>query len=1298
MGNSTAGAPHVRHVRAVKKKLSSMLFESSYRSVVGAAASVGVAAGLLAGPSVAGAALITAGELVVDLRGYTLNANAATWTNQDSTGATVGNFSKVGAGNLNLGTIGDYTALYVNQDANSAVMSASMTPAALEGNNSRSVEIWVYAESIYNTQQDPLGWGIRATGQWAAYRYGNNTGNGAHSGWFGGDAGFASGTPPIGSWTYIAYTYNGSTTNFVTYVNGAFNKSTTFAAAMATAHNSLYVGNAPSGLPFDGYIADVRVHTGVLSAADVLNNYNQGIQTLLPVITGLSNQTVVAGNNLVLTAAVTGYPTPALQWRSNNIAMSGQTNLSLTLNNIQSAQNGAVYSLVATNVAGKVTNNVTLTVLVTPAITALDNQAVAPGVTVAIAPTVLGVPAPILQWRRHGTNLLDGATGSGAIIAGSTAATLYLTNAQVADTGTYSLVASNSVGSITNSMTLTVSSGNVAPNITGPTDQTVVQSNNATFTASVSGLPVPTLQWRVNGADLPGATGASLTVTNAQYAQNGSVYSLVASNSAGMATNSATLYVLVPPTISQQPTNVAVAVGSPAVFSVTASGVPSVKYQWRKNGSPIANATNASYTTPNVTGADNGALFSVLVSNSVSSVTSSNAVLTVLSTMVGALLPTNNATAIAIDQQLRLVFPGAVKLATNGVITVRDAANNSLVATIDCSQFLTYVPGNAGATIPNAAIRSVQGASYYYMPVAIYGNEVWITLPNRLAYNKTYYVNMDAGVLIETNTSASIASITGTNIWRFSTKTAGPAAPTTSTGLTNITIGLDGSGDFATFQGAFDWIPQNNTLLRTIRVKPGVYRDNATLAQNRNFVAIVGEGASRTNAQLVYPFAYFAPPNTVFTAGSLRIESSDITVLNLTLDNIIYQEFHPTGESSSGATGAFAGAINTLATTGRRIVFDNVLIKGGQDTIYNISGIIYYNGCEVWGSVDFIYGAALAVFDQCRIVEIRNSGGPITAPSTAYAQPYGLTFLNCTFPRALIADGYPYDVGTANTSFQRPWTQDGNTAVINCSLGSQITAKGWSEWTTTDGRENTARCREVGSTLIGGGSVTPTSRQAAGAYWLNTIDPDYTSNPSLAPTDPLVDGAGTNNRVAVTVNASDYTIDAIFGHPYFSLGSWRPSAAPAITVQPTNKTVAAGSPASFAVVAVGLPDPVFQWRKNGTNIAGATNASFTIANSKLTDNGTYSVIVSNSVGQATSSSVGLTIPAVSTPVTAAVVSGMLSLTWPVEMTGYHLEVQTNNTTSGLGTNWVSLGFATTNSVAIPIDSGNGSVFYRLVYP
>jgi pectin methylesterase-like acyl-CoA thioesterase len=1029
--------------------------------------------------------------------------------------------------------------------------------------------------------------------------------------------------------------------------------------------------------------------TFVFTAGNYVNGF-QLQQLSAPGISGLTNQTVIAGTTAVLNPTSTGTPPPTYQWRSNSVTLASATNASLVLNNVQYTQNGTVYSLVATNPAGAATNSMTLTVIVTPAITGLVNQAAPVGSDVTLTATVSGVPTPALQWRKNGTNLV-----------GATSASYFIANAQATDSGTYSLVASNAAGVVTNTATLTVSAGNVAPSIVGPTDQTVVQNTNATFATSVSGLPLPTLQWRLNGVDLLGQTNSSLTVSNVQYSQNGHVYSVLASNVAGLATNSATLFVLVPAAISQQPTNLSVIVGSPATFSVGASGVPAVKYQWSKNGSPLANATNASYLIANAQGADNGAVFSVVVSNSVGNVTGSDAVLTVLSAMTGAFLPTNNATGIAPDQQLRIVFPSAIKLGSSGVIKIRDAANDSVVATIDRSQFLSYVPGNTSIqAIPNAAIRSVQGASYYYMPITIYGKEAWITFTNRLAYNKTYYVNMDPGLLLDTN-NAAIMGVSGSTTWRFSTKASGPATPTASTGLTNITVGLDGVGDFATCQGAFDWIPQNNTLARTIRVKPGIYRDNATLAQNRNFVTIVGEGASRTNAQIVYPFAFFAPPNTVFTAGSLRIESSDVTVLNLTLDNIIYNEYHPTGESSSGAPGAFAGAINTLATKGRRIVFENMLIKGGQDTIYHDSstGVVYFHDCEVWGSVDYIYGNSLAVYDQCDIVQIRSTGGPITAPNTAAAQPYGLVFLNCTFPRALIANGYPSDVGTANTTFMRPWRQDGMTAIINCTVGSQVSTKGWLEW---GNRHTTCRARESGTTLIGGGSVTPAQRQSAGGYWLNTIDSDYVSNPSIDPdVDPslLLPPGGTNNRVAVTINPNDYTLSAIFGNSYYNLGGWLPTVMPTITAQPTNRTVSAGAPVSFSVVAVGLPDPTYQWRKNGTNLVGQTNATLTLASAKLADNATYSVIISNSAGVVTSSSAVLTVPAVSAPLTPTFSNGALNLSWPANQTGFRLEAQTNSLAVGLNNNWFTIvGSSATNQMSLPINPAHGNVFLRLTYP
>jgi hypothetical protein len=85
----------------------------------------------------------------------------------------------------------------------------------------------------------------------------------------------------------------------------------------------------------------------------------------------------------------------------------------------------------------------------------------------------------------------------------------------------------------------------------------------------------------------------------------------------------------VAPAIAAQPTDQRVVVGQTATFSVTASGTAPLQYQWQKGTAPIAGATASSYTTPAASLPDDGSTFQVVISNSVGSVTSSSAKLTV---------------------------------------------------------------------------------------------------------------------------------------------------------------------------------------------------------------------------------------------------------------------------------------------------------------------------------------------------------------------------------------------------------------------------------------------------------------------------------------------------------------------------------------------------------------------------------------------------------------------------------------------------------------------------------------------
>jgi hypothetical protein len=172
----------------------------------------------------------------------------------------------------------------------------------------------------------------------------------------------------------------------------------------------------------------------------------------------------------------------------------------------------------------------------------------------------------------------------------------------------------------------------IAPTITTqPANQTVTVGQTASFSVVASGTAPLSYQWRKNGTNISGATSASYTTPATVMADNGALFSVVVSNSAGSVTsNNATLTVnAIAPSITTQPANATVTVGQTASFSVVASGTAPLSYQWRKNGTNISGATSSSYTTPATVSSDNGATFSVVVSNSAGSVTSNNATLTV---------------------------------------------------------------------------------------------------------------------------------------------------------------------------------------------------------------------------------------------------------------------------------------------------------------------------------------------------------------------------------------------------------------------------------------------------------------------------------------------------------------------------------------------------------------------------------------------------------------------------------------------------------------------------------------------
>jgi hypothetical protein len=256
---------------------------------------------------------------------------------------------------------------------------------------------------------------------------------------------------------------------------------------------------------------------------------------------------------------------------------------------------------------------------VAPEIPVITNQPQSLTVTQgsSAAFTVLaGGTAPLsYQWRHLGTN-----------IPGATTTTYTRLNAQPVHAGNYTVVITNSAGSVTSSpASLTVL---VAPSfLSEPQSIEVVQGGTANFSGLADGNPLPAYQWRFFGTNLPGASATNLTLMNVQPDKAGN-YTLLITNSVGTRTSSvATLTVLIAPTINLEPTNQSVNQGDTATFLVTAAGSSPLAYQWRFNGTPIASAVASNYSRVNVQPLDVGA-YTVVITNVAGSITSAVASLT----------------------------------------------------------------------------------------------------------------------------------------------------------------------------------------------------------------------------------------------------------------------------------------------------------------------------------------------------------------------------------------------------------------------------------------------------------------------------------------------------------------------------------------------------------------------------------------------------------------------------------------------------------------------------------------------
>src|SRR5262249_39216074 len=156
---------------------------------------------------------------------------------------------------------------------------------------------------------------------------------------------------------------------------------------------------------------------------------------------------------------------------------------------------------------------------------------------------------------------------------------------------------------------LTVADPPLGPSVQAtPSNGIACIGDTLQFSASVSGTPPFTYQWRKNGANLSGATSAALSIVTTSVNDSGS-YDVVITNGCGPAASTPiSVAVLAPPSITADPKPTAACVSGlgAAKFTVGVSGSEPLAYQWRRNGNAISGATSSVLTISPVTSNDGG--------------------------------------------------------------------------------------------------------------------------------------------------------------------------------------------------------------------------------------------------------------------------------------------------------------------------------------------------------------------------------------------------------------------------------------------------------------------------------------------------------------------------------------------------------------------------------------------------------------------------------------------------------------------------------------------------------------------
>jgi autotransporter-associated beta strand protein len=758
-----------------------------------------------------------------------------------------------------------------------------------------------------------------------------------------------------------------------------------------------------------------------------------------------------------------------------------------------------------------------------------------------------------------------------------------------------------------------------------------------------------------------------------------------------------------PPSITTQPAAQSVNSGGTAVFSVVADGDPLPAYQWRKDGTNISGATGATLTLANAAPADAGN-YDVVITNTAGTVTSSAVSLSVyvglskannanaLNQTVswsGGVIPTasqvarwdstvtaarspalggnvsfkgiqvTNATGV---QAINATTGSALTLGSQGIDLSTASTDLSISAVINLGEdqswkvgagrTLTIAPGNlisnTGTSTLSLAgpgkIRLGNGSAHFSTGTLQIGGGVDIGSINGTARNIANPVSL-TGNFSSTSTSttadgglAFTGNISTGNMDR--TVTLVSASGSASVAVFSLGGGtaktLSGSGTLNLVNGNSDTRPTSVSVKSGITLQSPLRIGNAVTVFTGASNVVVSGSLLTVDAGGTFNMArgggaagsaYSQTVGALTGAGVVTSNATTTSTGTLTIDG-----------GTKTTTSTFSGQITN--TAGASLA----LVKSGLTTQVLTGNNTYSGSTKVnSGTLRLGNNSATANFLPASTALYLNTGIVVVDPedpeSEIIQNPEGnldLSFANASIQQgvgSLFVDNVDLPKGI--------YGPVGSGAEFESTL---ITGTGLL-------RVGIITTQPAGAVANAGSNVTFTVSAVSGSsfQWRkngNNIAGALSSSLTL-----------TNVQLA---DSADYTVQVTNGatSQISAIAPLVINQAPSIVSQPVSVTTVDGVNTSLSVTVTGYPIPTFQWKKNGVNIAGATGSTLELNGLLTTDAGSYTVVITNSLGSVTSSAATLVINSQPNVVNVQMGSQIFSWTFNQAVTrGYYVDGQ-----------------------------------------